>query len=294
LRRRRSSETRGHRRSRRSIPRLFGALGLAALALGASTARADSLFEQREPGEGRPRDWIIEIKFSTVYYPDLDSGVAPLIVNNGSVTAPVLTGLVGPFHAVMQPHNRLLSQIEGSRAIWQGFGTLAVGLGFAYAEFYGHTYRDPGNGGPPVLTTDTTYFREVQTRALLIYRLDPWPRIPLIPYVKGGLDWIYYWSTLSNGSISTVNGYSGQGLTTGLEFTLGMAFQLDVIDSSIAQDAYNSIGISHSYFIFDWTNQVVQNGPGNVWHGIWNGGKGAPPAVNLSSTFFSFGLQFQF
>jgi hypothetical protein len=291
---RRSPGTTEPRPPRRSAQRLLAALGLAALSLGASKARADSLFEQREPGEGRPRNWIVELKFSTVYYPDLDNGVTPLVLNNGSVTDPSYTGLTGPFHAVMGSKHRLLSQLEGDYALWQGFGTLSVGLGFAYAEFYGHTYRIPADGSPPVLTGDSTYFREVQTRTLLIYRLDPWPRIPLIPYVKGGLDWVYYWSTLSNGSISSANGVSGDGLTTGLEFTLGMAFQLDVIDGTIAQDAYNSIGISHSYFIFDWTDQVIQNGPGNVWHGIWNGGRGGPPASNLSGSFFSFGLQFQF
>jgi hypothetical protein len=273
---------------------LLGLFGLAVLVLGARSARADSLFEQREPGEGRPRNWIIEVKFSTVYYPNLDSGVQPLIVNTGSVTSPVYSGLVGPFHAVMQPKHRLLSQLEGDYAFWQGFGTLSVGLGFAYAEFYGHTYRLPGDGSAPVLTTDSTYFREVQTRTLLIYRLDPWPKIPVVPYVKGGLDWVYYWSQLSNGSISTANGYSGQGLTTGVEFTLGLALQLDVIDGTISQDAYNTLGISHTYFVFDWTDQVIQNGPGNVWHGIWNGGRGAPPAADISSTYFSFGLQFQF
>ena len=291
---RRSWRASGRGPTGRSAQRYLAASCLLALVLCAPSARADSLFEQREPGEGRPRNWIIELKFSTVYYPNLDSGVQPLIVNTGSVTSPVYSGLTGPFHAVMQNKHRLLSQLEGDYAIWQGFGTLSVGLGFAYAEFYGHTYRIPGDGSPPVLTSDSTYFREVQTRTLLIYRLDPWPKIPLVPYVKGGLDWIYYWSTLSNGSISSANGVSGDGLTTGFEFTLGMAFQLDVIDGTIAQDAYNSIGISHTYFVFDWTDQIIQNGPGNVWHGLWNGGRGAPPASDLSGSFFSFGLQFQF
>jgi hypothetical protein len=298
LSRRRSSEATGDDSPRRSASRLFAALGLAALVLGtwgsSGLARADEIFQLREPGEGRPRNWIVELKFSTVYYPNLDSGVVPQTFNNGSVTSPSYTAPQGPFHAVMGPHHRLLSQLEGDYAFWDGFGTLSVGLGFAYSEFYGRTYRDPGTGGAPVLTTDTTYFREVQTRTLLIYRLDPWPKVPLIPYVKGGLDWIYYWSTLSNGSISTSNGTSGDGLTTGFEFTLGMAFQLDVIDGTIAQDAYNSIGISHTYFVFDWTDQVIQNGPGNVWHGLWNGGRGAPPAVDISAQYFSFGVQFQF
>jgi hypothetical protein len=275
--------------------RLTATAGLAAIALCPSVARAYDLFETRPTEERRPRNWVIELRLSTVYYPNADQGVTPIPqVNYGSASAPSLAGPVGPFHAVMNPHHRVLSQLEGDRALWSGFGTLSVGLGFAYAEFYGHTYRDPGGGAPPVKTTDSTYFREFQTRALLVYRLDPWPRIPLIPYVKGGLDWIYYWSSLSNGSVSSAGAFSGQGLTTGLEFTLGMAFLVDVIDGEIAQDAYNSIGISHTYLLFDWTDQVIQNGPGNVWHGIFNGGRGAPPAVNLSASYFSFGLAFQF
>jgi hypothetical protein len=278
------------------IQRLCCAALLAVASLTSGVARAYDLFETRPENERRPRDWMIELRLSTVYYPNADSGVTPIPqVNYGTATAPSLSGPVGPFHAVMNPHHRVLSQIEGDRAVWQGFGTLSVGIGFAYAEFYGHTYRDPGNGQPPVQTTDSTYFREFQTKALLIYRLDPWPRIPLVPYVKGGLNWIYYWSQLSNGSVSTTpSGLSGQGLTTGVEFTLGISFLLDIIDPAIAQDAYNSLGISHTYFLFDWTDQNVTNGPGNVFHGIFNGGRGAPPAVDLSASYFSFGMGFQF
>jgi hypothetical protein len=278
------------------LMRLMAAAALALVVLGPSSARAFDLFEQYPESERRPRNWLLEVKLSTVYYPDADSGVTPIpVVNYGSVTSPSLAGPVGPFHAVMNPHHRVLSQLELDRTLWQGsFGTLAVGLGLAYAEFYGHTYRDPGGGAPPVLTTDTTYFREIQWRALLIYRLDPWPRIPIVPYVKGGMDWIYYWSQLSNGSTSTADGVSGDGLTTGLEITLGVAIQLDALDGDISQDAYNTLGISHTYFVFDWTDQFIQNGPGNLIHQIFNGGQSAPAAVNLSSTYFSFGLQFQF
>ncbi len=275
--------------------RLAIAAGLAALSLCPSVARAYDLFEMPPPEERRPHDWMLELRFSTVYYPDIDTGVTPIPqVNYGSASAPSLAGPVGPFHAVMNPHHRFLSQIEIDHSLWDEFGTLSVGLGFAYAEFYGHTYRDPENGSPPVQTSDTTYFREFQSKLLLVYRLDPWPRIPLVPYVKGGMDWVYYWSQLSNGSVSTADGYSGQGLTTGLEFSLGIAFLVDVLDGDIAQDAYNSIGISHTFLTFDWTDQFITNGPGNVIHGIFNGGNGAPPAINLSASYFSFGIGFQF
>jgi hypothetical protein len=227
-----------------------------------------------------PHHWTLELRASSVYYPDADSGIPGQ-----------------PFHAVFGGKHRWLAQIEIDRDVWRKYGTISVGFATGYAEFYGHGFvEDPAQG--LVQVADEVSFHEIPFRLLATYRFDPFITrgFPLVPFVRVGLDWFYYWAALGNGQISYVppSGPNGQGLTSGFEGTIGLSFLLDVLDPHTAASFYNAIGVAHTYIVVGYTGQVIQNGPGKLFYSIFHGGGSAPEAINLSSTYFDWGLGFQF
>jgi hypothetical protein len=257
--------------------------GLMAVGLsGSSRAQMDMSAPMDAPGVRwePPHEWTLEIRASSVYYPDADTGFPEQ-----------------PFHAVFGPKHRWLAEIQIDHDVWKKFGTISVGFATGYAEFYGHGFVEDATLGL-VQVADRASFHEIPFRLLATYRFDPYvPRgIPLVPFVRVGLDWYYYWASLGSGQISIdpATGAKGQGLTSGFEGTIGLEFLLDTLDPHTAASFYHAIGVAHTYLVAGFTSQVIKNGPGNLVHEIFNGGHPAPPAINLSSTYFDFGLGFQF
>lgn len=245
-----------------------------------------------------PHAWRFEFRMSTVYYPSIDVGQRALTVSQADGT----TVTNGPFDQVFGAQRRLLGEAEVDRDLWQAFGSLGVGLGLAYAEFYGtgfHVAAAGSQAGPTyVASGDGTGFHVGQLRALALYRFDYFvpSGFPLVPYVKVGLDWFYYWNQLSSGRLTpnSSGGGNSQGLVTGVEATLGLSLMLDIIDPIVARDMYRDLGIAHTYLTGGYTWQAAQNGPSDVLHSIVNGGEAGPATLNLSAQFFDFGVQLEF
>ncbi|MHB1843468.1 MAG: MXAN_2562 family outer membrane beta-barrel protein [Deltaproteobacteria bacterium] len=265
---------------------LAALFGLALVALGSSTRALADIAE-------RPHDWDVELGFSPVYYPDVDqtAGVQD-IGYTGSSGAP-RSGT--PFYDIYGPKHRLLTQVEVDRDLWQAFGEASVGVSLGYAEFYGHGLS--ANTGQKVDALSS--FHVLPLKLLGTYRFDPFvPRgIPLVPFVRGGLDWVIYWNAMESGQISFVPGATGTealGLTTGIEGTIGVALVLDWIDPVLARDFSADMGIERTSFIVAYTDELIENGPGNVIHAIRTGGAAPTPVIDLSARYFEFGIDFQF
>ncbi len=256
--------------------------------LGGLAARA------RAETPDRPHEWNAEFRFSTVYYPDADEtpGVGPVGYTAGGVPKSS-----SPFKAIYGSKHRLLSQLEVDRDLWQGFGSLAVGGSIGYAEFYGHgiSAATLEQGGA------TSSFHVLPLKLLATYRFDPFvPQgVPIVPFVRGGLDWVVYWNAMQSGQISFLPPASqadmpALGLTTGVEGTVGLALVLDWIDPDLAHDIYDDLGIARTSFVLAYTDQIIENGPGNVIHAIRTGGAAPIPVIDLSARYFEFGLDFAF
>ncbi len=281
--------------------------GLAALLVGLLSARI-ALAD-----DPRPSVWSIEVRGSTVFYPDADAAATP-----GNYES--FVGLDGathsgpPFYDVYGSKHRLLTELELDRDVWKGFGSVSVGLTGGYAEFYGHGMKlcagydasvgclaqAAGGAGYLQQVAVNSSFHLVPVRLLGTYRFDVLvPRgIPLVPFIRGGLDWVLYWNAEQSGQISFVAndaGVKGLGLTTGYEGAIGLELLLDWLDAEIGNDAWRDLGIAHTYLLVEYVDQIIQNGPGDVVHAIRTlGATPAAPAIDLSARYFDFGLGFQF
>ena len=71
-------------------------------------------------------------------------------------------------------------------------------------------------------------------------------------------------------------------------------FYLGIWSSKAARELYVDVGIAHTFLMASWTWQNIQNGPSGVVHSIFNGGSTGPVTLNLSSSFFDFGVGFEF
>jgi hypothetical protein len=277
------------------------AAAVAALALlwsGAAFAQEDD-YDAPPNAYTRPHIWRAEVRLSTVYYPyNIDNGLAPLTLYPNGLGGGAVEET--PFSAVFGPKHRLLTEAEFDRDLWQGFGSAGIGLGGAYAEFYGTGFHNAGSNAAPVFvgSGDGTGFHVAQARLLGFYRFDYFvPQgIPVVPFVKVGLDWAYYWEQLSSGKLTPNQSGNGnaQGLVTGVEASLGLSLLVDFIDPVVARDMYRDLYIAHTYVTGSYTWQNYQNGPSDLVHAIFNGGQSASPALNLTTGFFDFGVSVEF
>jgi hypothetical protein len=247
----------------------------------------------------RPHWWRASVRASTVYFPDADQGMKPLAnAYNTNALGALVPVNQPPFQAVFGTHHRLLMEGEIERDLWQGFGSIGVGGGLAYSEFYGTGYHQVGDPANPIYlkSSDGTGFHLLTAKLFATYRFDYFvpDGFPLVPYVKGGLDWVVYWEQLSSGDITEGTSGKALGLVTGLEATAGLSFLLDFVDPQIARDMYTDLGIAHSFLTAGWTWQDIQNDPSNLVHKLFNSGHNGPSTLNLSSSFFNFGVELEF
>ncbi len=284
-------------------------LALAALLVLVSTARAQAQEElsdkdlEEEAHSGQiPHWWTVELRMTTVFYPAVDSGAPNIPFINGSGS--LQTG--PPFYDVYGSKHRMLTDLEVDRDLWQGFGSVAVGLAVGYSEFYGYgMLQEPcpstsGLSGKCFASTGVnSSFHIIPARLLATYRFDYYvpQHIPVVPFVRAGLDWFVYWNAEQSGQVSyEPSGASDNaiGLVTGAEISGGLQLLLDDVDAVIARDALHDLGIAHSYLMAEYVDTWIQNGPSNIFYAVRTGGGTAPAALNLSAAYFQFGLGAQF
>jgi hypothetical protein len=255
---------RRRRRARRTFSRGLPCL-LVALASSSAQAQVvthdESDERSEEPHEEyrTPKQWAMELRFGP-YAPDVDSEFA------GRTAAPPYNG--APYKTVFGGKRHLMSQLEFDWQFFQGFGSLAVGVAIGYYKVSAKAFAaDPNTGNcvlDPKSTTgacersgDTTSLRLIPVAALLVYRLDVaaerWS-IPLVPYVKLGLNYTLWQVNDGNGNVPSFGGGQGSGGTLGWQAAGGLAFLLDILDGDSARNLDMETGVNHSYVFFEWNN----------------------------------------
>ncbi|MEM1010032.1 MAG: hypothetical protein AAGJ35_13630, partial [Myxococcota bacterium] len=107
---------------------------------------------------------------------------------------------------------------------------------------------------------------------------------PVVPYIRGGLDYNIWWITDPQGSIATYKDSNNQDISAfggrfGFHFGAGIQILLDPIDPSTAKNFDNEVGVNHSYLFVEWAIS---------WIGVLS------PGLNLSDNSVRAGLMFQF
>ena len=135
-------------------------------------------------------------------------------------------------------------------------GTLAIGATIGYTKWDGIGINS--DTGSPSEIENTLHL--IPMTLTLNYRFDYLldnTKIPLAPYVKGGLAYYAFWANREDGSFSRANGNVASGGKLGLTGTLGLALALNFIDRTSVGSLYATTGIRTTYVFFEVQSAVV-------------------------------------
>jgi len=262
-----------HRRHRRARPRaraskrlpLLGALLLLGTAPRPASAQAVDAGDFTSP-----QRFAFEIKLGP-YAPDIDSEFA------GGPT---------PFGDLFGDGDSVMIGGELDVQLWQGFGSIGVGVSIGYYGNSANALLDDGN--TPSQSTERsageTSITLVPMSALLVYRFDVLARrwaVPLVPFVKFGVNYTLWWIHDGAGDVATYEGEEAKGGSAGIQFNVGAALLLDIFEPAAAKALDNDIGINHTYLIFELLHQPAD-------------GFGADDKLTVGDTTWQAGLAFEF
>jgi hypothetical protein len=168
--------------------------------------------------------------------------------------------------------------------LWDGFGTLAAGLGAGYGWVDGFARDAQGEA-----TEDEVGFNVAPVSVSVAYRLDWAARrfgFPLVPYGKLGLTTAFWWATNARDDIATAKGADGAtrrgaGVTFGWQAAGGVMFLLDVLAPGMAASMQEEAGVRNSFLFAEYNSSVLDD---------FGGGR----SLDLSDDALSFGLAFEF
>ncbi|GAB4291576.1 MAG: hypothetical protein Kow0090_05090 [Myxococcota bacterium] len=225
------------------------------------------------------RDMSVEFKAGPIYFDKIDS-------------EPSLEGNT-PFKDVFDSDNRLFVQGEFNYQFFQNFGSLSALLGAGYTRFKGKSFFELANDnsqeedeGSQALeqSSDETTFMAIPIFIGAAYRFDVIYRgfkIPLVPYLKGGGEYILWWSLNGSGNTSESElGGKGRGGRKGFFFRPGAQLALNWLDPDAGKHFDLSSGINESYFFVEYSIDEVND--------FSNDG------LNLSYRTWFLGLMFEF
>jgi len=272
---------------------LWAVLALAVLPASASAQAFDPLELDETPKNYRsPQRFAFELKFGP-YSPHIDS-------------TPGLTGC--PFADLFnnqytskpcqQPGGKVLTTLEFDWQFWHKFGSLGLGVSIGFMSRSTHSFEysppDAAVATPckvPYCTrsSDTTTLNIIPFTLELVYRFDVLAvryKVPIVPYVKGGLGYNLWYIQRGDGSLAfpvTNHDQKALGGTPGWVFHPGVALMLDIFDRSAATSLDTELGINHTYLFFE----------GNI--SDISGLSGAfKDKMVLSDTTWNAGLAFEF
>jgi hypothetical protein len=188
-----------------------------------------------------PPDWGLELGIS-LYRPAVDSEFG---------------GAIHPYADTFGSSRHLMSEVELDRYLGHQFGSWGVGLRIGYQKVTGTAFFSDGI----TPSGDETSLRLVPFSLSALYKADGLPGlrvVPLVPYVKAGLDGVYWTETTTGGQASH------NGFTPGWHVAAGIALGLNSLGTgAIKQGAVAGPG---SLF-FEWDYAAINGlGMGSQLH----------------------------
>lgn len=177
------------------------------------------------------------------------------------------------------------SMLYGAAIDWRllhGFGELGVGFSVGYWSQNGKALRLDGSN-----SDDEVELLVVPVTLDVVYRFN-WLaekyNFPLVPYVRGGLAYGFWWMSDGTGETSTYTGpdnkvLTGSGGVAGFHGTVGMRLLLDVFEPKAARGFDIEMGVNHSYLFIEYQRLSLTN-------------FGDAKALDLSDDILVFGLAF--
>ncbi|MBC7792077.1 MAG: hypothetical protein H7Z43_00085 [Clostridia bacterium] len=98
----------------------------------------------------------------------------------------------------------------------------------------------------------------------IVYKFDWFKEeysVPLVPYVKGGAEYFFWFNSANGKSSKASDGSTGQGGQLGVSGSVGIALNIDFIEPTAATHARNGSDIADAYIFFEyrWTYAGFRN-----------------------------------
>jgi hypothetical protein len=241
------------------------------LVLAPASARAQAILHDEEvapPQDFRsPQHWAIELRLGP-YTPNIDSEFGGDAEQR-------------PHRLYFGTKQRLMFQGELDYQFFRRFGSAALSAQVGYFSEKAKALTE-ADGMP---SNDDTSLTLVPLALGVVYRLDEAARrwkIPIVPYGKIGLGYTF-WS-IDNGNGDTARsplGGKGRGATTGWYGAAGLAFLLDILDSSASRSLDSDAGVNHTYLFLEGAHYDLS-------------GFGKKNALRVGDTTWFAGLMFEF
>lgn len=274
-------------------------LGALASSLAAAPARAEVWIDNTPKDYRSPQRFALELK-GGAYSPDIDStpGLTgtPFADLFNDQTKLVVDG------KVQRPAPKPLFAIELDWQFWHGFGSLGVGASVGFMRRTTHAFRYPNDDNTKPCTAgvddngilgcersgDTTALNIMPLTLELVYRFDVLAlkyRIPVVPYLKGGLAYYFWFVQRGDSGLAEakIPGGTTQGIggTAGLVAHPGVSIMLDAIDKRAGEVLDSELGINHVH-VFAELNYA------------WINGLGFKNKMVLSDMNWTVGMAFEF
>jgi hypothetical protein len=217
-------------------------LGVAAVVAVTATARpaaGQTILRDRDAYRS-PQRFVLELRFGP-YSPDVDSEF------DGAT----------PHRDFFGKGARLMTQVELDYQLFQSFGSAAIGLSAGFFREKAKAYAEPAPGEVPTERSgDDSRFALYPVALLAVYRADQtWrmARIPLVPYVKLGLNYTFWTVYDGNDKVAThMASGRGRGGTFGWQAAVGASVVLNFIDPGSARELDAETGINSTNLFFEY------------------------------------------
>ncbi len=190
-----------------------------------------------------------------------------------------------PFRDIFGRSKRWFFEIDTDYEIWRGFGVVTIGGSLGFVQYVGRGLIATTGAK----SSDTAVLNLLPLRLTAAYAFDMmarWWKVPLVPYVGGGLSYYIWWSTNGVGNVSTWTDADGKnfkarGGVFGFHALGGMKFLLNVIDPEAAANLENAVGIVNTYLFVEYQASFINN-------------FGRSSSINLSGNNIMFGMMVEF
>jgi hypothetical protein len=209
----------------------------------APSARAQVTYlETNDPYKQSPRWFAVELKFGP-YTPDVDQEI----------------GSSRPYREIFGKTLGLMSQLTLDVEFLKKHGVLAVGGTIGFFTRSGKSLLESGGR-----SDDSTSLYLLPLVLQLVYRWDytveRW-RVPLVPYVRAGIAYAFWWITRGDGKIARfgTGGKRAYGGNFGYQINVGLSLLLNQFDPNAAKQLDISSGINGISIFCEFVHSRLDN-----------------------------------
>ncbi len=240
-------------------------MGTATAAAEETAGRIQGYYDEAYHYHPTPKHWMVELKFGP-YRPNVDAEPG---LSGKPYDEIFGCGPVGENCSTWDGW-QVMSQVELDYQFWQPHGSFAVAVTLGFFRITGKALvpQDPSlppdpETNPYVRSGDETALNILPVAVQLVYRWDYAAlhySVPLVPYVKFGLAYAFWWIENAEGIAELSDGAGAYGGTIGYQLNAGLAIMLDFLEPSAAKTMDAELGINHTYLFCEFLHSQVRWG----------------------------------